>query len=140
VKVFIDANVLVSVLNKEYPLFTYSSRVLSLADHPTFELYTSSLCLAIAFYFSSKKSGEQLAKKKMALLAEKLHLAVIDQHAVNQAIANPKVHDLEDGFQYYAAQACGCSCMITEDLDNFYFTEMDVLGSEAFLKRFVFPK
>jgi predicted nucleic acid-binding protein len=140
VKIFIDANVLVSVLNKEYPLFTYSSRVLSLVDHPTFELYTSSLCLAIAFYFSSKKSGEQLAKKKIALLAEKLHLAVIDQHAVDQAIANPKVHDLEDGFQYYAAQVYGCSCMITEDLDDFNFAEMDVLGSEAFLKRFVFPK
>ena len=137
-KAFIDANVLVSVLNKEYPLFTHSSRVLSLADHPAFELYTSSLCLAIAFYFSTKKSGEPLAKKKIALLAEKLHLAVINQNAVNQAITNPKVNDLEDGFQYYAAQAHGCTCIVTEDIDDFYFAEMKVLGSEAFLNQFVF--
>lgn len=137
-KVFIDANVLVSVLNKEYPLFTYTSRVLSLADHSRFELYTSSLCLAIAFYFSSKKSGEQQAKKKVALLCEKLKLAVIDQDSVNRAITNPQVHDLEDGFQYYSAIKNKCECIITEDLDDFYFSEIEVLGSEAFLERFVF--
>ena len=30
-KVFVDANILVSVVNKEYPLFPYTSRILSLA-------------------------------------------------------------------------------------------------------------
>lgn len=27
-KIFLDANILVSVLNKEYPVFTYAARVL----------------------------------------------------------------------------------------------------------------
>ena len=63
-KIFLDANVLVSVLNKEYPLFTYSSRVLSLADNPEFKVYTSPLCLAIAFYFAEKKNGNAMARKK----------------------------------------------------------------------------
>jgi predicted nucleic acid-binding protein len=63
-KFFLDANILVSVLNKEYPLFTYSSRILSLADDKRFQVFTSSVCLAIAFYFSEKKSGSTVAKKK----------------------------------------------------------------------------
>ena len=54
-KIFLDANVLVSVLNKEYPLFTYTSRITSLADKTNFTLYTSPVCLAIAFYFAEKK-------------------------------------------------------------------------------------
>ncbi len=54
-KVFVDANVLVSVLNKEYPLFTQSARILSLAGSKNFEIYTSPICLAIAFYFAEKK-------------------------------------------------------------------------------------
>ena len=33
-KLFLDANVLVSVLNKEYPSFTYTSRILSLDRQP----------------------------------------------------------------------------------------------------------
>ena len=55
-RIFLDANVLVSVLNKEYPLFTYSSRILSLADHKGYEVFTSPLCLTIAFYFAEKKN------------------------------------------------------------------------------------
>lgn len=48
-KIFLDAIVLGSVLNKEYQLFTYSSRVLGLTDKNGFEMYTSPICLAIAF-------------------------------------------------------------------------------------------
>ena len=53
-KIFLDANILVSVLNKEYPVFINSSRIISLADNARFRLYTSPICLAIAFYFSEK--------------------------------------------------------------------------------------
>ena len=60
-KVFVDANILVSVLNKEYPIYTYTSRILSLADNPAFEVYTSPICLAIAFYFAEKKYKKQIA-------------------------------------------------------------------------------
>ena len=54
-RIFVDANILISVLNKEYPLFTHSSRILSLANRKGFEIYTSPVCLAIAFYFAEKK-------------------------------------------------------------------------------------
>ncbi len=137
-KVFVDANVLISVLNKEYPVFTYSSRVLSLADSRKFKLYTSPLCLAISFYFSSKKSGEKKAKEKISFLANKLSLISISTKAVQMALENPRVNDLEDGFQYYSALEKGCDCIITEDQNDFYFSEISVLGSEAFLKNHVF--
>lgn len=70
-KIFLDANILVSVLNKEFPLFSYTSRVLSLIDNSSFSIYTSPICLAIAFYFAEKKNGHALEKKKIDLLAEK---------------------------------------------------------------------
>ena len=71
-RIFLDANILVSVLNKEYPLFTYAARIISLADNKKFTVFTSPLCLAIAFYFVEKKSGTQLAKQKIKLLSEKI--------------------------------------------------------------------
>ncbi|NVJ45579.1 MAG: PIN domain-containing protein [Cytophagia bacterium] len=138
VKAFVDANVLVSVLNKEYPVFTYSSRVLSLAARQDFQLYTSSLCLAIGFYFSSKKSGREVAKKKIELLSNHLSIAPISESAVKAAIKNPQVLDLEDGFQNYAAIDVGCSCIITENVSDFHFTDLQVLGSEQFLTEYVF--
>ncbi|MEM9337819.1 MAG: PIN domain-containing protein [Bacteroidota bacterium] len=135
--VFVDANILVSVLNKEYPLFTYSSRILSLSDSKKFSIYTSSLSLAIAFYFSSKKSGEVLAKKKIALLNQNILLAPISKNAVDEALTNKAVHDLEDGFQYYAAIDAQCECIITENTKDFYFSNIPVLGSERFLEEYM---
>lgn len=139
-KIFLDANVLVSVLNKEYPLFTYSSRILSLVDNSKFKVYTSPLCLAIAFYFAEKKNGNAMARKKISLLAEKLLFTSIDEKTVFEVEKNKKIHDFEDGLQYYSALQKECKYIITEDLDDFYFSEIEILNSKAFLEQHVFDK
>lgn len=64
-RISLYANILVSALNKEYPLFSYSARIISLADNKKFTVYTSPICLVIA---SEKKSGTQLAKKRLKYL------------------------------------------------------------------------
>ncbi len=69
-RLFVDANILVATLNKEYPLFSWSSRLLSLHGKENMQIFTSPLCLAIAFYFSSKKSGEKMAREKIGMLLE----------------------------------------------------------------------
>ena len=139
-KVFLDANVLVSVLNKEYPRFSHTSRVLGLADTAQFTLYTSSLCLAIGYYFASKKSGNAMAKRKLAILADKLSIAEISASAVRQALNNDRVSDVEDGFQYYAAREVGCQCIVTDNVSDFYFGDLDVLRAEDFLIAHVYGK
>jgi len=138
VKVFLDANVLISVLNKEYPLFTYSSRLLSLADDPKYKIYTSPLCLAIAFYFSEKKSGALVARQKLNIMAQKLHFTTVGPKTVDEVVRNKKIHDLEDGLQYYSALESGCKCIVTEDLNDFYFSEIEVLTSRGFIENYIF--
>lgn len=132
-KLFLDANVLVSVVNKEYPLFTKSARVLSLANRPGYQLYTSPLCLAITFYFAEKKSGAQQAKTKIAMLLEYLHIAPLDEKMSRQAIQHKAIHDFEDGMQYYAAEAAGCDAIITEDTGDYYFADMPVMDCNTLL-------
>jgi predicted nucleic acid-binding protein len=68
-RIFLDANILVSVLNKEYPLFSHTSRLLSLADKNNFDLYTSPICLAIAYYFAEKKLKARKRKQKFRFFA-----------------------------------------------------------------------
>jgi predicted nucleic acid-binding protein len=133
-RVFIDANILIATLNKEYPLFTWSSRLLSLRVNNNIQLFTSPLCLAIAFYFSSKKCGEALAKNKIELLCQHIGITLIDDKITKQAISNPKVHDFEDGMEYYSALNQKCDHIITENKEDFYFSEIKVLGCEEFLK------
>lgn len=135
-RLYLDANVVISVLNKEYPLFTYSSRVMSLADRPGFEVFTSPLVLAIAFYFASKKSGEVSAKKKIDLLTNRIRISTINEAITKKALENPQAHDFEDGLQYYSAMNQACEVIITEDMSDFYFSEIEVLGCEEFMSHY----
>ncbi len=138
--IFLDANILVTVLNKEYPLFTYAARIVSLADDKRFRLYTSSTAFSIAFYFSSKKSGDKAAKQKIAILAQKIKLAENKSTDIVSAATNKKITDFEDGIQYYAALNAGCTCIVTENLADFFFSDIQVLNAESFLRTHVLNK
>jgi predicted nucleic acid-binding protein len=137
-RIFLDANILVSVLNKEYPLFTYAARIVSLADNTKFTVYTSPVCLAIAFYFAEKKSGNQLAKQKIEILTKKIVITAVGKNEVLQALENKQVNDFEDGIEYYAAVNNKCDVIVTEDIDDFYFAEIKVCRAMNFLEEFLF--
>ncbi len=136
-RLFLDANILVSVLNKEYPLFTFSSRILSLPSNTKAQLFTSPVCLAIAFYFAEKKSKGALAKQKIDLLCRHISIAGNSPNGVLKALKNQSIHDFEDGLEYYAALENKCQCIITEDIEDFYFSDIEVLNSVDFCKKYL---
>ena len=136
-RIFLDANVLVSVLNKEYPTFTYTSRIVSLADRSKFTVFTSSVCLAIAFYFAEKKYTAVSAKKRIEILCDHIDIAPSNKNTVMQSLQNPAVNDFEDGLEYYSAIENKCDCIITEDIDDFYFSKIEVLNSESFFEKYM---
>ncbi len=136
-RIFLDANILVSVLNKEYPLFTYTSRIISLADRRKFTLFTSPVCLAIAFYFAEKKYKSASAKKRIQILCAHINIASANKSTVLQSLQNPAVNDFEDGLEYYSAIEAKCECIITEDVDDFYFSKIEVLDSERFIEKYL---
>lgn len=139
-RIFLDANIIISVLNKEYPLFTYSSRILSLADKKGFNVFTSPVCLAIAFYFAEKKFKSKLAKEKIRLLADHISIADVNEAVVSSALSNNKIKDVEDGLEYYSALASKCDCIVTEDVKDFYFSEIEVISGENFCLRYMTSK
>jgi len=134
-KIFADANILVTVINKEYPLYTTASRILSLADKPPFKIFTSPVCLAIAFYFAEKKFRSAAAKEKLALLCKHIDIAEVSTAAVRSALTDPAVKDMEDGLEYYAALEAGCDCILTENKKDFYFSRLEVLSCLDFYER-----
>jgi predicted nucleic acid-binding protein len=136
-KLFLDANVLVAVLNREYPLFSYAARILSIAGKADFDVFTSPVCLAIAFYFAEKKSGTALAKKKIELLVSHIQIAPTNQEAVLKTIGNNKIMDFEDGLEYYSAYESGCQTIVTQDKGDFHFSEIEVVNCHEFLEKYL---
>jgi predicted nucleic acid-binding protein len=136
-KIFLDANVLVSVLNEEYPYYSDCARILSLTENSRFKVYTSPLCLAIAFYFAEKKN-RNTAKQRTGILSGRLLISDVNEKTVRQTSKDKRIHDFEDGLQYYSAIDSGCKYIVTEDLNDFYFSEIEVLSSRQFLENHVF--
>lgn len=139
-KIFLDANILVSVLNKEYPLFTYTARILSLSESREYTIITSPVCLAIAFYFAEKKYKAITAKEKIKILASHIEIAAINAACIDKALQNRRITDFEDGMEYYAAVENKCHCIVTEDRNDFFFSDIEVLSSEDFFKKYMKSK
>jgi len=139
-RIFLDANILVTVLCNEYPRFGPCARVLSLADDPRFEVYTSPLCMAIGAYFAEKKSTRKLVRKKITLLAEKLRMTNVGQRAMERTLADKRILDIEDGLQYHSAVDAKCGFIVTYDRKDFHFADIPVMDAEDFLLDHVVKK
>jgi predicted nucleic acid-binding protein len=139
-KVFVDANVLVSTVNKEYPNYPYTARIISLTDRNDFQIYTTPVCLAISFYFAEKRFGTSAAKKKLRYVAMRINIAATTETTVTSAFADPAVMDFEDGIEYFAAVEAGCTCIVTEDKEDFHFSKIEVLSAKEFVEKYILSK
>jgi hypothetical protein len=74
-----------------------------------------------------------MARTKIGLLCEQIGITTIDENITRQAIKNKQIHDFEDGMEYYSAIQHNCEYIVTENQDDFYFSEIEVIGCEAFL-------
>ncbi len=134
-KIFVDANILISVLNKKYPLFTHSARILSLSGIGNYKIYTSPVCLAIAFFLQKKNTKQNWRKKKLLYF-----IAPATETVVTKTISNKKINDFEDGLEYYSAVESKCDFIVTEDKNDFYFSDITVMNAKAFFEKIVAKK
>ena len=79
-----------------------------------------------------------MAKQKIEILCNKLLIAEVGKDIVLSALQNKKVNDFEDGIEYYAAQNYKCTAIITEDTNDFYFAQAEVLKAKDFLENYLF--
>ena len=70
---------------------------------------------------------EQKKPKQYWLLISHLRIAEANKDGVLLAAQNKTIEGFEDGLECYAALAAGCSCIVTEDLNEFYISEIEVL-------------
>ncbi len=71
-------------------------------------------------------------------MIEKSRFTSVDEQTVLKVSRNKKIHDFEDGLLYYSALDSGCIYIVTEDRNDFYFSEVEVLPSRLFIEKYVF--
>jgi predicted nucleic acid-binding protein len=86
----------------------------------------------------AEKKNRHSARQRTNILSERLLISEMTEKTVKQTSKDKRIHDFEDGLQYYSALDSGCKCIITEDKDGFYFSKVEVLTSREFLENYVF--
>ncbi len=131
--IFLDANVIISVIVNEYPRATYSSKVLSLAQDHRYKLYVSPHTLAICHYFSAKQNGKLRANHVVSVLTSKLHVTNHFSSHVNAVNTDSRINDFEDGLQYFSATEAKCQAIITYNAKDFHFGDLPLFLPKDFL-------
>lgn len=132
-KIFVDGNILASVLLKEYPLFPYTSRILSLAGSDQFQLFTSPVSLVVACQSSEEKCGAMRTKSKLETLVSRISVVPVAPESILLCIQNKDIANFEAGIEYYSALQAGVDCIVTEEVNSYHFAAIAVKSPERFL-------
>ena len=138
-KIFLDANILIDVLDNKRPTSKESAEIFSTLVRGVgkFKLLTSCDLLTTVYYFMVKPLGEVSALEKIKKLNHIVKVIEFGNKEVAEAIGlmerNKKYKDLEDTIQYVMARKEKCDYIITND-KKFASGDVPVLSTKEALK------
>ena len=131
-RVFVDANVILDFLMKRANFFEEARTIMAMGYNHCCELYMSSLSFSnIAYIARNQLVGEALYKC-FSSLRELVNVSSVCQDDVDLAI-KLQAKDFEDALQYFSAKSVGADCIVTRNVKDFSFSEIDILTPGEFL-------
>ena len=138
-RLFIDANILIDVIDASRPNSRSSAALFTwLIEHQNrYELFTSCDLLTTVYYLTRKHLNPQKALQKIKILNRTLTLVEFGNAEVDEAISlmehDPKYTDLEDTIQYVIARKKQCKYILTND-QGFASEDIPLLSSDLALE------
>lgn len=133
-KLLIDANILLDVLQKREPHFHNSSLIWKLCETDSVEGYVSSLTFANLIYVMRKELDPNKIEnvlQQLKLIFQFTDLSVTD---ITKA-ANLKWDDFEDAIQNAIAERIHADYIITRNVRNFNKSRITAFTPEEYLSR-----
>ena len=118
VRVLLDLNVILDVLQRRQPFFENSARVLALAETGVIEGLVSAHSITTLFYLYAKAQSANEARVAIADLLQFLSVSTVDQKTIEQALALP-YKDFEDAVQMVAAIHAAVDYVVTRNVADF---------------------
>ncbi|KIM12750.1 MAG: hypothetical protein KU37_02420 [Sulfuricurvum sp. PC08-66] len=135
-KVFVDANILLDILDAQRASHAYSVKAYTyLLQHA--HLFTSCDLVTTIYYLNAKKSKKE-ALGNIQALTKTLQLIPFANKEVNMAtqlmLQESRFVDLEDTLQFVLAQKEGCELILTNDA-AFATENIETISSKALCER-----
>jgi predicted nucleic acid-binding protein len=133
-RVFLDTNVLLDVIEARPGLVEESSDVLNLAEGLQSELYIAWHSLATIYYLIRRGRSEQAAMAEIDQILAWANIAPVDSLSATRA-RNLKFPDFEDAMQCVCAESYQADIIITRNTKDFIQSPISVMSPAEFLVR-----
>ncbi len=131
-RVFLDTNILLDIVEQRMPFYPESRAVLDRCDELDFDLYIAWHGLATVFYITAKKQSESYATEMIRNLLSWATVSTVGQDEAAEALLYG-IRDYEDALQAAAANACAASWFVTRDSRGFIGSPVPSISPVDFL-------
>jgi hypothetical protein len=138
VRVFLDTNILLDIIEQRVPLFTDSQQILERCDALVCDVFLAGHGLATIFYLTERRSGNVTALASIRQIPGFAQVATLGDAEARAALGYG-IADYEDSLQAAAAAACMADWLVTRDAAGFSGSPVPILSPEEFLKRYPAP-
>jgi len=138
-KVFLDANILIDIVDSSRPHSLKSSELFTclVEKMEEYELYTSCDLMTTVYYILTKQIKKDEVLQQLKVLNQIITVVEFANSEIDEAIylmeKNKKFKDLEDTIQFIMARKSFCDYIVTND-KNFFSHELVLLSSQKALE------
>ena len=131
-KVFLDANIIIDVVQNRTDFVEESSKVLQSGLEGFIDLCASDVTFTtVSFYARKQRTTEQLYEI-MQSLRDFIDVAPTGKIAIDWALQR-KAKDFEDSVQYYAALRTGAEYIVSRNVRDYPFDDIPGVTPQDFL-------
>lgn len=131
-KVFLDANIIIDVVQNRTDFVEESSKVLQGGLEGFFDLCASDVTYTtVSFYARKNRTTEQLYVV-MQSLRDIIDVVPTGRVAIDWALQK-KTKDFEDSVQYFAALRAGADYIVSRNVRDYPFDDIPVVSPHDFL-------
>ena len=135
-RVFLDTNILLDIIEGRRQFLLASSNVFDLGIRGQIQMFATPLTFANCVYTARRNVGYEQAIGGLRKLKKYVRTATMDDIQVTDALGSD-MPDFEDMLQYKAAVSAECDVIVTRDKKrHFPINGIPVLSPEDFLNAF----
>ena len=137
IKVFLDANIIIDVVQNRTDFVDLSSKVLQLGlDKACYLCATDITFTTVSYYARKHRTIEQLYDI-LVTLREFIDVVPSGKDAIDWALQK-RNNDFEDAVQYYSALRAGAEYIVSRNVRDYPFNDIAVVTPKDFLTRLGF--
>lgn len=133
-RVFLDTNILLDIVEQRLPFYAASQAVLDECDQRGFEVFVAWHGIATVFYITARKCGEVYALEMIRDLLTWATVATVGQDEARAALGYG-ITDYEDALIAAAAAASGVDWLVTRDEAGFLNGPVPPINPGDFLQK-----